>query len=244
MTSSAATAIVTGAASGIGRALVTRLLERGANVYAADRDAAGLDRLVTSDRLTTMVTDVSDRSAIAAVIDRAVSEKGTLDLIFNNAGMVVGGDFEEMTAAAWDRIIGVNLWGVIHGSQLAYAVMRKQGSGHIVNTASSAGVLPVARSTAYAATKHAVVGLSTSLRAEAAAHGIRVSAVLPGVVDTGIFDNAVNLAGYNYRASIDKLPFAKVTPSTPPTPSCTASRRTSSSSPFRPTTESLSGSID
>ncbi|MET9491920.1 SDR family oxidoreductase [Nocardia sp. NPDC006630] len=212
MTSSAATAIVTGAASGIGRALVTRLLERGATVYAADRDAAGLDRLVTSDRLTTMVTDVSDRSAIAAVIDRAVSEKGTLDLIFNNAGMVVGGDFEEMTEAAWDRIIGVNLWGVIHGSQLAYAVMRKQGSGHIVNTASSAGVLPVARSTAYAATKHAVVGLSTSLRAEAAAHGIRVSAVLPGVVDTGIFDSAVNLPGYNYRASIDKLPFAKVTP--------------------------------
>ncbi|MBL1078748.1 SDR family oxidoreductase [Nocardia sp. 2] len=214
MTFYSATAIVTGAASGIGRALVTRLLARGATVYAVDRDAHGLTESVSGalGPVTTIVADVSDSEAVAAVVDRVVDEHGRLDLMFNNAGIVVGGDFADMTPDAWDRIVGVNFWGVVHGTQHAYARMRAQGRGHIVNTASSAGVMPVARSTAYAATKHAVVGLSTSLRAEAAGYGVRVSVVLPGVVDTGIFDSAVNLNGYDYRTSIDTLPFAKVRP--------------------------------
>ncbi|MFJ9363403.1 SDR family NAD(P)-dependent oxidoreductase [Nocardia sp. NPDC101769] len=214
MTYSAATAIVTGAASGMGRALVTRLLQHGACVYAVDRAVAGLDSLAASSAgdLTTMVADVTDREALADVVERAVAEHGRLDFMFNNAGIVVGGDFAKMTDIAWNQIVDVNFWGVVHGTQLAYARMLEQGGGHIVNTASSAGVLPVARSVAYTATKHAVVGLSTALRAEAAEHGIKVSVVLPGVVDTGIFDSAVNLPGYDYRASIDKLPFAKVKP--------------------------------
>ncbi|UGT42254.1 SDR family oxidoreductase [Nocardia yamanashiensis] len=214
MTYSSATAVVTGAASGMGRALVTRLLAQGARVYAVDRDAAGLDALEPfgTGRLTTITADVSQRAAVAEFIDRAAAESGRLDYLFNNAGIVVGGDFAEMTEDAWEKIVGVNFWGVVHGTQLGYARMRKLGGGHIVNTASSAGVMPVARSAAYAATKHAVVGLSTSLRVEAAEFGIRVSVVLPGVVDTGIFDSAVNLRGYDYRASIDKLPFAKVRP--------------------------------
>ncbi|UFS96705.1 SDR family NAD(P)-dependent oxidoreductase [Nocardia huaxiensis] len=209
-----ATAIVTGAASGIGRALVTRLLSRGDIVYAVDRDKDGLADLAahTADPLTTIAADVSDAAALAEIVDRVVAERGRLDLMFNNAGIVVGGEFSDMTRETWDRIVGVNFWGVVHGSQLAYTQMRTQGFGHIVNTASSAGVLPVARSVAYAATKHAVVGLSTSLRAEAAGYGVQVSVVLPGVVDTGIFDSAVNLGAYDYRTSIDKLPFAKVRP--------------------------------
>ncbi|MFF0607040.1 SDR family NAD(P)-dependent oxidoreductase [Nocardia tengchongensis] len=214
MTYSTATAIVTGAASGIGRALVTRLLGHGARVYAVDRDAAGLDALAASSsgELTTLVVDVTARESLAEVVERVIADHGRLDYMFNNAGIVVGGDFADMTDATWRKIVDINFWGVVHGTHLAYARMLEQGGGHIVNTASSAGVMPVARSTAYAATKHAVVGLSTSLRAEAAEHGIKVSVVLPGVVDTGIFDNAVNLPGYSYRASIDKLPFAKVTP--------------------------------
>ncbi|MEV6768276.1 SDR family oxidoreductase [Nocardia sp. NPDC051030] len=211
---SSSTAIVTGAASGIGHALVTRLLQRGDRVYAIDRDAERLNGMASPGpgTLTTVVADVSDRDAMAKVVDRAVAETGQLDLMFNNAGIVVGGEFAEMTDAAWQKIVDVNFWGVVHGSHVAYARMLEQGSGHIVNTASSAGVMPVARSTAYAATKHAVVGLSTSLRIEAAERGIRVSVVLPGVVDTGIFDSAVNLDGYDYRRTIDKLPFAKVKP--------------------------------
>ncbi|MCH9736018.1 MAG: SDR family oxidoreductase [Actinomycetia bacterium] len=209
------TAIVTGAASGIGRALADLLLERGATVYATDRDEQSLGQLAAAHAgrgLTTAVVDVSDRSAVAAVIDRAVSDCGRLDFMFNNAGIVVGGDFAEMTDEAWRRIVDVNFWGVVYGTELAYVQMRRQGSGHIVNTSSSAGVLPVPHSAAYAATKHAVVGLSTSLRAEAAPHGIGVSVVLPGLVDTGIFDSATNLAGHDYKASIDAVPLAKITP--------------------------------
>lgn len=208
-----ATAIVTGAASGIGRALADALLEGGATVYAVDCDERGMDALTGTDSALIRVTaDVSDRAAMAAVVGRAVAERGRLDFMFNNAGIVVGGDFREMTADAWRRIVDVNLWGVVHGTELAYAQMCRQGSGHIVNTSSSAGVLPVAGSVAYAATKHAVVGLSTSLRAEATGHGIRVSVVLPGLVDTGIFESATNLAGYDYAAAVDALPLAMVAP--------------------------------
>ncbi|WP_203448809.1 SDR family oxidoreductase [Mycobacteroides sp. CBMA 326] len=209
-----ATAIVTGAASGIGRALCELLIDRGAVVWAADRDGVGLASLAAEcgSRLKTAVIDVADRESVAALVDQAVWSSGRLDLMFNNAGIVVGGDLAEMTTEVWRQIVDVNFWGVVHGTQLAYAQMRDQGVGHIVNTSSSAGLMPVASSAAYAATKHAVVGLTTSLRAEAKPYGVRASVVVPGLVDTGIFDKAHNLPGYDYRASVDAVPFAKISP--------------------------------
>ena len=90
--------------------------------------------------------------------------------------------------------------------------MLKQRNGHIINTASTAGLTPVANSTAYAATKHAVVGLSTSLREEARKYGVRVSVVIPGLVDTNIFTSATNLRGYDYDANIKRLPIRKISP--------------------------------
>ncbi len=206
------TAFVTGAASGIGRALAVILAERGATVYAADRDAERLAQLDGTTGIHAVPLDVSDRSAVTAAVDRVVSESGGLDLMFNNAGIVVGGDFAEMTPDAWQRIVDINFWGVVHGTEAAYAQMRKQGHGHIINTSSSAGVMPVVRSAAYAATKHAVVGLSTSLRAEAAEHDINVTVVLPGLVDTNIFSAATNLASYNYGAAVERVPMKKATP--------------------------------
>lgn len=207
------TAIVTGAASGIGRALALLLADCGATVYAADRDEASLELLDhPSGRLVTTVLDVTDRDAVTAVVDRAFGETGRLDQMFNNAGIVVGGDFVDMTPEVWQRIVDINFWGVVYGTEAAYARMLDQGFGHIVNTSSSAGVMPVVRSTAYAATKHAVVGLSTSLRAEAAPHGIHVSVVLPGMVDTNIFSSATNLRDYDYRAAVDRVPMRKITP--------------------------------
>jgi short-subunit dehydrogenase len=209
-----ATCVVTGAASGIGRSLTLALLRRGADVYAADRDAAGLAALRDSSPpgLTTRVVDVSSRTDVAALLADAVDSGGCLDYLFNNAGIVVGGPFEHLDDEAWARIVDVNLWGVVHGTQLGYAQMLRQGSGHIVNTASSAGVMPVAKSVAYATTKHAVVGLSDSLRGEARHRGIKVSAVIPGIVDTGIFDSAHNVGGHDYAAAMDKVPFRKITP--------------------------------
>lgn len=207
-------ALVTGAASGIGYALCRELYVRGATVHAADINEVGLVRLQQEcgERLITTRLNVVDAAAVQAWIDGAAAQRGRVDYLFNNAGIVVGGDFEAMDRASWQKIVDINLWGVIHGTQHGYALMRRQGYGHIVNTASTAGVMPVARSTAYATTKHAVVGLSTSLREEGRAHGIRVSVVIPGIVDTNIFSTATNVGGHDYDAAIRKVPIGRISP--------------------------------
>jgi len=209
-----AVVVVTGAASGIGAALVTALGSRGADVVAADVNADGLDALAGSvvGRVTTAVLDVSDDGAVGWLLEGVAAKHGRLDFVFNNAGIVAGGDFDLTYEDVWRRVVDVNLWGVVNGTRAAYALMLRQGSGHIVNTSSSAGVMPVAQSVAYATTKHAVMGLSTSLRAEARHKGVRVSVVLPGVVDTGIFDAAANTGDYDYARAIDRVPFAKISP--------------------------------
>jgi NADP-dependent 3-hydroxy acid dehydrogenase YdfG len=206
--------IVTGASSGIGRALACELHRRGAVVYATSRNERKLAELAAEcgQRLIPAALDVTDDAAVKDFFTAVAAERGRLDYVFNNAGALLGGDFENMDHAAWKAIVDTNLWGTIHGTQHAYAIMRKQGHGHIVNTSSSAGVMPVARSTAYTATKYAVVGLSMALREEARKHGVRVSCTVPGLVDTPIFERAINLAGYNYAAAMRGVPLRKITP--------------------------------
>jgi len=181
-------AIVTGGASGIGAALVRALASAGASVVIADLDEAGGRAVGRETGAETAVVDVTDARAVAGLIDRVVSEHGALDLMFNNAGIAIAGTVDELTLDHWDRVIDVNLRGVVHGVHAAYPVMLRQGSGHIVNTASLAGLLPGPGLAPYAAVKHAVVGLSLSLRAEAAGHGVMVSAVCPGFIDTPLLD--------------------------------------------------------
>jgi NAD(P)-dependent dehydrogenase (short-subunit alcohol dehydrogenase family) len=130
-------------------------------------------------KATAADVDVSDYSAVEQVVREMLSGTGRLDYMFNNAGIAVGGAFSLNSIDDWNRIIDVNLLGVINGVQAAYQVMLKQGFGHIVNTASMAGLLPAPAGVAYAATKHAVVGLSRSLRIEAAFDSIRVSVLCP-----------------------------------------------------------------
>ena len=108
--------------------------------------------------------------------------------MFNNAGISIGGETEELTLDHWNSIIDVNIRGVVHGVHAAYPVMVRQGSGHIVNTASMGGLMAAGLLTSYVMTKHAVVGLSLALRSEAAAHGVGVTAVCPSAVDTPILD--------------------------------------------------------
>jgi short-subunit dehydrogenase len=208
---SGAVALVTGAASGIGAALAAELASRGATVLAVDVDAQGLARNAT-DGVTTATLDVTDADAVRALFLDVIAQHGRLDYVFNNAGIVAGGNFELTDDALWRKVVDVNLWGVVHGTRAAYDVMLQQGSGHIVNTASSAGVVPVARSVAYTTTKHAVMGLSNALRAEAAGKGVKVSVVLPGMVDSGIFDAATNVGDYDYKRFVRKVPFAMITP--------------------------------
>ncbi len=187
-------AIVTGAASGIGKALSGALARRGATVVLADIDEAGAkaaaDALAAGPpgRASGVALDVTDADAVAALVERTARDHGHLDLLFNNAGVGIVGEVRELTLAHWNRAIDVNLRGVVHGVVAAYPVMVGQGRGHIVNTASLAGLLPSPMLTPYAMTKHGVVGLSTSLRMEAAAHGVRVSVVCPGVIETPLLD--------------------------------------------------------
>jgi len=187
-------AIVTGAASGIGRALAAALARRGATVVLADIDEpaakAAADALAAGPpgRASGVALDVTDHEAVAELVERTARDHGHLDFVFNNAGVGMGGAAHEMTMVHWDRAIDVNLRGVVHGVVAAYPLMVRQGHGHIVNTASLAGLIPAPMLAPYGMTKHGVVGLSTSLRMEGAAHGVRVSVVCPGVIDTPILD--------------------------------------------------------
>ncbi len=178
-------AIVTGGGSGIGAALVRAMAARGATVVIADIDETAAKAVAAELAGVTSVTlDVTDAAAVADLVTGVAADEGRLDFMFNNAGIAVGGAADELTLAHWDRVIDVNLRGVIHGVHAAYPVMLAQGSGHIVNTASLAGLVPGPMLAPYAAAKHAVVGLTLSLRAESAGRGVRFSAICPGFVDT------------------------------------------------------------
>jgi NAD(P)-dependent dehydrogenase (short-subunit alcohol dehydrogenase family) len=186
-------AIVTGGASGIGRALCEQLGKRGAVVTVADLNkegvaevASGINR--TDGRAKAVHLDVAEAEQIQKLIDETVSEHRRLDYMFNNAGISIGGEVRDMNLEHWQRVIAVNLWGVIYGTTCAYSLMVRQGFGHIVNTASLAGLIPGPTNTPYGTSKYAVLGLSTSLRAEGAALGVKVTVVCPGFVQTGIYD--------------------------------------------------------
>lgn len=183
-------AVVTGAASGIGRALTEELVARGAHVVAADLELEAVTKLAQAlaGKVTPAHLDVTDRDAVTALVQRTAAEHGRLDYMFNNAGIGAAGSVYDHTWEAWNRVIDVNLNGVLHGVRAAYPIMRAQGFGHIVNTASMAGLVATAMAASYATTKHAVVGLSKALRAEAADEGIRVSVFCPGVIRTAIIE--------------------------------------------------------
>lgn len=187
------TALVTGAASGIGRGLAEALARRGSHVVLADLNGPRAEEVADAIRRAGGAAeghalDVTDAEAFERLVGAVVASRGGVDYLFNNAGVFLGVDARHMKRDDWSRMIDVNLRGVVHGVHAAYPTMARRRAGHIVNTGSIAGLTPVPMSAAYTATKHAVVGLSTSLRAEAAALGVRVSVVCPGIVDTALYD--------------------------------------------------------
>ena len=188
-------AVVTGAASGIGQALARALAARGSHVVIADLDGPAAERTAADinrgspGAASPAALDVRDADAVRTLIERVDRERG-LDLLVNNAGIAVTGPAEELTTAHWARQLDVNLWGVIHGVAAAYPLMRARGHGQILNTASLAGLVPAPGLLLYATSKHAVIGLTLALRGEAAAYGVRVSALCPGWVDTPMLDAA------------------------------------------------------
>ncbi len=193
-------AIVTGGASGIGLGLCEELALGGAQVTVADINLEAADR--TAARITAEGTparaahvDVAQEDQVRGLVELTARESGRLDYMFNNAGVGLTGEMKHLAREHWQRMLDVNLWGVIHGTAAAYAVMREQGHGHIVNTASLAGLIPGPTQTAYCTPKHAVVGFSMSLREEAAGLGVKVTVVCPGFIGTSIWDSMTVLPG-------------------------------------------------
>jgi short-subunit dehydrogenase len=189
------TAIVTGAASGIGKALVQELAHQQAKVIATDINWEMLADTVGKinqggNQVYSEPLDVTDYDAFKRVIDDTVSREGRLDYVFNNAGVAAAGDLRDMTLEHWQKVLNVNIDGVMHGSLLAYQQMAKQGFGHIVNLASVEGLIPFPLTVSYVTSKFAVVGLSQGMWVEGAGLGVKVSMVCPGKVSTPIFDTS------------------------------------------------------
>jgi NAD(P)-dependent dehydrogenase (short-subunit alcohol dehydrogenase family) len=185
--------LVTGAASGIGRASALAFAEAGARVVAVDRDAEGAARTAEAARLSgapdawAETVDVSDAEAMEKLAARTADLYGVPDVVVNNAGIGLAGAFLDTTPEDWKQVLDVNLWGVIHGCRLFGKLMVERGQGgHIVNTASAAAFQPSRVLPAYSTSKAAVLMLSECLRAELAPHGIGVSAICPGLVNTPI----------------------------------------------------------
>lgn len=190
-------AVVTGAASGLGLAMATRFTRAGMAVVMADIDAERLRGAAASldpggARVTAVVTDVTDGDQVTALADAAFARHGAVHVLCNNAGVVKRARTWELTLADWQWVLGVDLWSVIHGVRAFVPRMLGQtDGGHVVNTASMVGLLPMPNLGAYAAAKSAVVGLSLSMRTELDQLGssVGVSVLCPGFIATNITDS-------------------------------------------------------
>jgi len=195
-------AMVTGGNSGIGYALCEELLKRGAIVYMAGRNPAKVAEAAKKlaaqgDRIHTVTVDVTKQAEVQKAIEDTVTQAGRLDFLFNNAGVGGTKPFEQATLEEWKTIIDTNLWSVIYGVHAAVPIMLKQGSGHIVNTSSIAGLFPPPFQSLYAATKFSVVGLTESLRYEYAERGLHFSTLCPSNIATPIFTKEINGTVHN-----------------------------------------------
>ena len=206
--------LITGAGSGIGRQLAIELEKLGSIVVLSDVNESGLEetaKLVNcEDKERFSVVDVTNYDQVKSFIQKATQKFGRIDYLFNNAGIAIAADARDYDVSHWKAVVDVNLMGVIHGCDVAYKIMAKQGSGHIVNIASLSGLVPFPTNAPYAATKHAVVGLSTSLRVEGEALGVKVSAVCPGFIESNIYSatKSINLDRESFLNA--DLPFKKV----------------------------------
>jgi NADP-dependent 3-hydroxy acid dehydrogenase YdfG len=214
--------VITGAGSGIGRALALNLAARGSLLALSDIDEAGLAETVEaalaagatnvrSDRL-----DVSDRVAFTAYAATVVEHFGRVNVVINNAGVALAGDLADLTYEDMDWIVGINFWGVVHGTKEFLPHLIASGDGHVVNLSSLFGLVSMPGQSAYNATKYAVRGLTEALREEmlVAGHRVGVTAVHPGGIKTAIARNARYSAQEDGEASarlFDKK-LAKMTP--------------------------------
>lgn len=186
--------VITGASSGLGEATAERLAELGANVVLGARRRERLESLANrlqqhGYRALPVVTDVTDSSQVQRLVDAAVQSFGRIDVMINNAGLMPSSPLDRLKVEDWDRMIDVNIKGVLYGIAAALPYMREQKSGHIINVASVAGHKVRAGGAVYAATKHAVRALSEGLRQEVKPYNIRTTIISPGAVATELPDS-------------------------------------------------------
>jgi NADP-dependent 3-hydroxy acid dehydrogenase YdfG len=200
-------AIITGASTGIGLGLSRGLIARGAEVYMSSRTPENIAAAAESlrqygGRVHAQVVDVRDEDAVQKYI-RYVGSRGSIDYIFCNAGVGFGQAFTVTKREDWNTVFDVNLFGVVNCIHAVVPIMIKQGYGHIVNTASVCGIVPLPYQTVYAASKYAVVGFGEDLRYEMSFHNIKVTTVCPGAVDTMIFYRSLD---YKLHMELPKPP--------------------------------------
>ncbi|MDO8612810.1 MAG: SDR family NAD(P)-dependent oxidoreductase [Dehalococcoidia bacterium] len=193
-------ALVTGAASGIGRATAALFGREGAKVMCADIDAEGAERIARQiadggGEAASVQADVSVAADVEGMVRATVERWGRLDVLVNNAGIYFVLPLTQVPEEEWDRLIDINLKGVFLGCKYAIPQMVSQGKGVIVNTASIAGLRGAANWTTYCASKGGVVQLTKALAVELARLTVRVNCVCPGIIDTGMLDQEVNMTG-------------------------------------------------
>jgi NAD(P)-dependent dehydrogenase (short-subunit alcohol dehydrogenase family) len=184
---------VTGAGSGIGRALAEQLNKRGARVAISDVNERGLEETrarLTGDGVTTHVVDVRDRAAVERYASDVKAQHGGADVIINNAGVTARASLEEVSYEDFEFVLGVNLWGVIYGTKAFLPLLRERGAGHIVNISSINAFVPFWKNGPYNISKYAVHGLNETLMQELAGSTIRITSVHPGGIRTNIVTNA------------------------------------------------------
>jgi len=209
-------AVITGGGGGIGQAIAQQLAARGCNLALVDVSRVGMEetrRLVAEEgvKVSAHVVDVSDAEAMRSLAARVIRTHGKVNLLVNNAGITYAKSFEGHSLEDWQRIVGINLWGVVHGCHFFLPHLKKQaGDAHIVNLSSMVAFVGPPEQTSYAMTKSAIKGLSESLWAELHPEGVGVTVVYPGAIKTHIMDEALKTAEHRdafekTKAMVDKM---------------------------------------
>ena len=193
MSLSGKVAVVTGSSSGIGQATVTALLNKGVHVAGWSRNPNSIE----NSNYLFCKTDITDKESVAESYAKTKQQLGVVDILINNAGIGFVSDFEKLSEDQWHQMFDVNVHGLYYCTKIVVPDMKKQGNGYIINVGSIAGTTAVKNMVGYAATKHAVTGISHSLFMEFREYGIKVSCIYPGSVKTNFFDKITSIEAHD-----------------------------------------------